>query len=162
MHKQPEPKPYLTTDNPQNSCEQVTTKKYDAFAVILSQRLLYLQDIFACSLMHPCRCNLFPICIISGYYIYKIEVVESLGSFLSDCLMQLAKKNHRFFSLTATRVTTLWLKQPICFCCVYNSSKLALCLIVQSAVTVIINPLPLTYMPFSFTLIFCPCCVSGF
>ena len=29
--------------------------------------------------------------MISGYYICKIEVVEGLGSFLSGCVMQLAK-----------------------------------------------------------------------
>ena len=57
----------------------------------------------------------------SGYYIYKIKVVEGLGSFLSGCLMQLAKytiHNHCLISLSATRLTTVWLKQPICFCCV--------------------------------------------
>ena len=31
--------------------EQITTIKYDAFVVILSQRLLYLQDIIACFLI---------------------------------------------------------------------------------------------------------------
>ena len=40
---------YLTTDNPQNICEGVTTtafQKYDAFVVIFTdvQWLLYLQD----------------------------------------------------------------------------------------------------------------------
>jgi len=51
-----------------------------------------------------------------GYYIYKIKVVEGLGSFLSGCLIQLVKyttHNHCLFSLSATRVTTLWLKQPL-------------------------------------------------
>ena len=36
----PEPKSHLTTDNPQNICEQVTTtafQNYDALVVILSQ-----------------------------------------------------------------------------------------------------------------------------
>ena len=44
---------------------------------------------------------------------------DGLGSFLYGCLMQLAKytlHNHRLFSSSATRVTTQWLKQPICFC----------------------------------------------
>ena len=52
-------------------------------------------------------------------------IVEGLGSFLLGCLMQLAKyttHNHCLFSLSATRVTTLWLKQPICFCCVAVSN----------------------------------------
>ena len=57
-------------------------------------------------------------------------VVDGLGSFLSGCLMQLAKytlHNHCLFSLSATRVTTLW---SICFCCVgqqlhlHNASSL--------------------------------------
>ena len=46
------------------------------------------------------------------------QVVDGLGSYLSGCLMQLAKytlHSHCLFSLSATRVTTLWLKQPICF-----------------------------------------------
>jgi len=37
---------------------------------------------------------------------------------LAGCLMQLVsntKVNHSLLSLSATRVTTLWLKQPICF-----------------------------------------------
>ena len=41
--------------------------------------------------------------MISGYYIYKIEVVEGLGSFLSGCLMQLARyttHNHCLISLS--------------------------------------------------------------
>ena len=105
-HKQPKPKSYLTTDNPQNSCEQVTTKN-DAFVVILLHRLLYLQDYY-CMLFDACRCDLFQRCTISGYYIYKIEVAEGLGSFLSGCLMQFAKytiHNHCPFSLSAARVT---------------------------------------------------------
>ena len=49
MHKRPEPKSYLSTDNPQNICKRVTTtafQKYDAFVVILSQMFsgLYPQD----------------------------------------------------------------------------------------------------------------------
>ena len=32
------------------------------------------------------------------------------------CVTKLALYNHCFFSLYATRVTTLWLKQPIVFC----------------------------------------------
>ena len=54
------------------------------------------------------------------------KVVDGLGSFLSGCLMQLAKytiHNHCLFSLSATRVTTLWLKQPICFCCEIKGQK---------------------------------------
>ena len=42
------------------------------------------------------------------------QVVDGLGSFLSGCLMQLAKytiHNHCLFSLFATKVTTLWLKK---------------------------------------------------
>ena len=40
--------------------------------------------------VHAWKCDLFQRCMISGYYIYKIEVV-GLGSFLSGYLMQLAK-----------------------------------------------------------------------
>jgi len=56
--------------------------------------------------------------MISGYYIYIIEVVEGLGSFLSGCLVQIAKytiHNHCLSSLCATRVSILWLN---CFCSV--------------------------------------------
>ena len=77
-----------------------------------------------------CWCDLFQRCIISGYYIYKIEVVEGLGRFLYGCLMQLAKciiHNHCLFSLSATRVTTPWLKQPICFCCDQLVLRLSVC-----------------------------------
>ena len=52
MHKRPEPKSYLSTDNPQNVCERVTTtafQKYDAFVVILMQ-------------------------MFSGYYIHKMRL----------------------------------------------------------------------------------------
>ena len=48
---------------------------------------------------------------------------DGLGSFLYGCIMQLAKytlHNHCLFSSSATRVTTQWLKQPICFCSVYK------------------------------------------
>ena len=58
--KQPEPKPYLTTDNPQNICEEVTKtafQKYDAFVVILSQmfggyHICKIMVIIACSSIH--------------------------------------------------------------------------------------------------------------
>ena len=87
-----------------------------------------------------CWCDLFQRCIISGYYIYKIEVVEGLGRFLSGCLMQLAKciiHNHCLFSLSATRVTTPWLKQPICFCCDQLVLRLSVCCGCQCVVVVI-------------------------
>ena len=70
---------YLTTDNPQNICEGVTTtafQKYDAFVVIFTdvQWLLYLQDNgLHAVLIHGG--DSFQRCMFSGYYIFKIEVV---------------------------------------------------------------------------------------
>ena len=96
-------------------------KKNDDIMVILSQRLLYLQHKFiVCSLMYM---QVWPLSKMHNQWLLYLQhqVVEGLGSFLSGCLMQLAKytiHNHCLFSLSATRVTTLWLKQPICFCCV--------------------------------------------
>ena len=76
--------------------------------------------------------------MFSGYYICKIMVVIAcfliqasvtpqwlllvvrygLGSFLSGCLIQLAIDNltNVSLALSATRVTMLLLKQPICSC----------------------------------------------
>jgi len=57
--KQPEPKPYLTTDNPQNICEEVTKtafQKYDAFVVILSQMF---GGYHICKIMVIIACMLF-------------------------------------------------------------------------------------------------------
>jgi len=51
------------------------------------------------------------------------------GSCLLGCLMQLVSStkqtshNHRLFSLSATVVTSLWLKQPTCFFSVENGRK---------------------------------------
>ena len=55
-----------------------------------------LAEVTTSACMHAlgctCRCDLFQRCMISGYYIYKIEAVDALGSFLSGCFMQLANK----------------------------------------------------------------------
>ena len=56
----------------------------------------------------------------------SMYIFDGLGSFLSGCLMQLAKytiHNHCLFSLSATRVTTLWLKQPTLFLLCRKSIK---------------------------------------
>ena len=43
-----------------------------------------------------------------------VVVVRWIGQLpLSGCLMQLVSHNHHLFSYSGTRVTTLWLKQPI-------------------------------------------------
>ena len=50
---------------------------------------------------------------------WLLYLQDNLGSFLYGCLMQLANStlhNHCILSLTVTRVTTQWLKQPSCFC----------------------------------------------
>ena len=80
--------------------------------------ILYLQD-------HGCYCMLLiqagvtPSSVVTNC---KILVVRyGLGSFLSGCLIQLAIDNLTNVSLacmSATRVTMLWLKQPLCFCSV--------------------------------------------
>ena len=71
--------------------------------------------------------------MFSGYYIacfliqagvtpqWLLLVVRyGLGSFLSGCLIQLAIDNltNVSLALSATMVTMLWLKQPICSCSV--------------------------------------------
>ena len=59
----------LTTDNPQNSCEQ-----YDAFVVILSLRLLHLQDSgYYCKLFDVHARVTLSKMHLSGYYTYKIS-----------------------------------------------------------------------------------------
>ena len=85
--------------------------------VILSQRLQNLQDVIACFLMYM---QVWPLSKMQDQWLLYLQdqVVEGLGSFLSGCLMQLAKytiHNHCLFSLSATRVTTLWLKHQFVF-----------------------------------------------
>ena len=48
LHKQSEPKPYLTTDNPQTSVATTTLQKYDAFVVTLS---LMFSGYYICKIM---------------------------------------------------------------------------------------------------------------
>ena len=51
LRKQLEPKSYLTTDNPQNICERVTTTAFEEHDNSISW--LY------CMLFDTCRCDLF-------------------------------------------------------------------------------------------------------
>ena len=94
--KQPQPKSYPTTDNSQNSCEQ-----YDAFVVILSLRLLYLQD-------SGYYCKLFDVHarVTSFKDAWSVVTIPTRSAF-SGCLMQLAKHNHCPFRLSASMVTTV-------------------------------------------------------
>ena len=93
--------------------EWVTTtafQTYDAFVMILSQMFSGYYICICICILHPdtCRCDLFWRCMISMVREASCLVV-----------MQLAYKqyiNHSLFSLSATMVTTLWLKQPICSC----------------------------------------------
>ena len=118
LHKQPESKSNLTTDNPQNTCVQVTSINFRIWCFCDNylkdiQCLLYLED-------HGCYCMLSDTCrMFSGYYICKIMVVRWSVKLRLWFRMQLAKytiHNHCLLSLSATRVTTQWSKQPICFC----------------------------------------------
>jgi len=52
LHKQHEPKSYTLQLTTLGTSESESLQKYDGFVVILSQRLLHLQDIIACSLMY--------------------------------------------------------------------------------------------------------------
>ena len=44
-----------------------------------------------------------------------VPILEA-SSLVVLCKYQINNNNHYLFSLSATTVTTLWLKQPICFC----------------------------------------------
>ena len=76
------------------------------------QWLLCLQDKGCyCMLFDTSRCD--PLQMFSGYYICKIMVVRWPGKLL--LWFSYAYNYHCFFRLSATRVTTLWLKQRSCF-----------------------------------------------
>ena len=94
LHKQSEPKSNLTTDNPQNTCEGVTSTIWCLCGDYLTdvQCLLYLQD-------HGCKVVCEPSSVVTIH-------------------------NHCLLSLSATRVTTQWLKQPICFAVQYNRESI--------------------------------------
>jgi len=85
-------------------------KKYDAFVVILLHR-------YVCKIMAG-------VTFSQMHDQWLLYLQDQVGSFLSGCLMQLAKytiHNHCLFRLSATMVTTLWLKQPIVSCSAHIS-----------------------------------------
>ena len=96
--------------------EWVTTtafQTYDAFVMILSQ-------MFSGYYICICICILHPVWYMHAG-VTSFEDAWSVMVREASCLvvMQLAYKqyiNHSLFSLSATMVTTLWLKQPICSC----------------------------------------------
>ena len=85
-----EPKPYLTTDNPQTSVTATTLQKYDAFVVT-----------HRCSVVTVCaRLVIGCSSIQAGVILVRCSVVttsarswlqDSLGSFLYGCVMQLQR-----------------------------------------------------------------------
>ena len=112
-----EPKSYLTTDNPQKICEWVTTtpfQNYDAFLVILLQMFsgYYICKIRKKLLHALWYIEVWPLqrWMIRGYHIYK--VLDGQGSFLFDCLMQLANKQYITRLVCNQGNHCMWLKQP--------------------------------------------------
>ena len=70
--------------------------------------LAKLAKIFSCR--NFCRIRYIQVWPLSKMHAWSVMVWEA------SSLVVLCKINHCLFSLSATMVTTLWLKQPICFC----------------------------------------------
>ena len=87
--KQPEPKSYFTTDNPQNICEEVTTTTLHAFVVTLLWCSVVTISARSCVFMAWCkqvwcfhRCSVVTISVRSWLY-------DDLGNFLYGCLSKI-------------------------------------------------------------------------
>ena len=112
LHKQPEPKFHtLQMKTPRASVRESTTTTMMqswwfscrcSVVTISARSWLLLYEQTSVTVLH--RCLVVTNCM----------VLDGLWNFLLVCLIQIAIHNHYFFSLSATGVTTLWLKQLYC------------------------------------------------